>query len=458
MPLIVSPGLTRKAVISDIIGVFGVGSKRAVVALAEEVKIYSRYSNQKTLFVQLDEDWIKDEDNWKLPTYEVDPIDEKTTFIELLKLRDKIDRSNENELLNHLAATYAFFLKGGHVKILLNGIKVVPRIFENWSYPPNFEPTESTGPIDYGKMGKIQVKITGGLTQSHRETHSSSDEYGVYFYCNDRLISRANKGSEVGFKPPRIGGPHPSKSLARVIVKLSGPVELMPWNSSKSEIDFKHKTFREIHGHIERMLFSYVSASRNWMGEWPSKVFNFHSGEIKKETLTDISSSVSIHPPVVPRGARRRKYADILKNNNKALARRKPWIIGTYETEIAVEQILQLKLEQDYRISILLLDSALEIAFKEYLVNDSGNSYSEQRLTNIMKNRTLVHDELKALRTGISQAHWRKIEHYYRLRCDLIHKRSTVNISENDFSVFRETYKYTINKLFRTDFSREPKT
>jgi hypothetical protein len=453
--LIVSPGLTRKNELTKIIGVFGVGSKRAVVALAEEVKIYSRYNNQKTLLVELDNNWINEEDNWHLPAYEVDPIEEGTTYIELVKLRDQIIQEHEDKLKDHLSATYAAFIDSGRVRLVANGDNIPSRKFDMWSFPSGFEPKQSSGPIDFGEKGKIDVCITGGLTQSHRKTHSSSDEYGVYFYCNDRLISRAYKGPEVGFRAPRIGGPHPSKSLARVVVSLSGPVELMPWNSSKSEIDFKHKTFREIEKHIERMLFSYVSASKNFQGEWPAKVFSFTSGVVYKETLSDISRIVKIHTPSVPRGERHRKYADILKLNNKLLVQRKPWVIGTYETEIAVEQILQLKLEQNYRISMLLLDSALEIAFKDFLVNDSGTSYSETRLSNIMKDRIQVHSEIKNSRVKISQAQWKKIEHFYRLRCDLVHKRSTVSISQNDLEVFRETYKYVIEKLFNVDFSRE---
>src|SRR5690606_30614837 len=116
------------------------------------------------------------------------------------------------------------------------------------------------------------------------------------------------KGPEVGFKPPRVGKPHPSLSLARVIVKLHGTVGLMPWNSSKSEIDFKHKTFREIQEHIERVLFTYASMSRNWQGQWVDRVFQYSSGVVKSEELSDASKNVKIHLPIVPRHPRKRKY------------------------------------------------------------------------------------------------------------------------------------------------------
>lgn len=454
LELIVSPGQTREKEYDELIGVFGVGSKRAVIALAEEVKIFSRHKNQKSLLVEVDDSWIADENNWLLKAYQVDPIKENTTTIELVKLRDPISEVNEPNLIDHFSSTYAYFLNSGNVAIFINSTGVKSKTYESWSFPPDYEPVHFSGPIDFGDKGKIMVDIIGGLTRSHKED-SSGDEFGVYFYCNNRLIARAYKGPEVGFKPPRIGKPHPSMSLARVIVKLQGTVELMPWNSSKSEIDFKHTTFKEIEGHIERILFTYTSMSKNWSGQWPEQVFKYDMGGVVHNSLSDISKSVKIHVPIVKRSPRVKKYGNTLKANNKQLATLKPWVVGTYETEIAVDQILGMGLEQSYRISMLLLDSALEIAFKDYLVNDSGTSFSESKLAHIMSNRSEVHKAVKATRVRISKDHWKKIEHFYRLRCDLVHKRSTVTISDNDLNSFRKTYKYTVSRLFKVNFSDE---
>jgi hypothetical protein len=260
--LIVSPGQSRISSTSEIIGVFGVGSKRAVVALAKHIKISSRYANKKTLLVEIDNDWIEDEDNWELPTFEIDNIEESTTQIELNILREKIEADKHIDLLEHLGSTYALFLDEGGMSITVNDDNITSKTYENWSYPTGFEPQKHTGPIVFKDRGDIQVSIIGGLTKSHKVEETSNDEYGVYFYCNNRLISRSYKGMEVGFKPPRIGKPHPSMSLARVIVKLTGAVELMPWNSSKSAIDFKHPAFQEIAEHIERLLFVYASMSK----------------------------------------------------------------------------------------------------------------------------------------------------------------------------------------------------
>jgi DNA gyrase/topoisomerase IV subunit B len=82
--LIVAPGYTGNPEHQEIIGMFGVGTKRAVVALAQEVKIRTRHSGD-TFQVEFNDDWIKESDDWLLPVDQVDNIPRGTTQIELTK-------------------------------------------------------------------------------------------------------------------------------------------------------------------------------------------------------------------------------------------------------------------------------------------------------------------------------------------------------------------------------------
>ena len=63
---IVGPGQTGTNPSMETIGIFGVGTKRAVVALAQDIKIKTRYGKQSTYQIEFDEDWLKDDD-WELP-------------------------------------------------------------------------------------------------------------------------------------------------------------------------------------------------------------------------------------------------------------------------------------------------------------------------------------------------------------------------------------------------------
>lgn len=449
--LIVSPGLSRNENTKEIIGSFGVGSKRAVVALSKQIRIFTRYRSERTLLVNIDNHWIEEEDNWTLQIFETDNISPNSTEIILTELREKIEEQNHKNLIDHLEVTFANFLRNDKLEIIVNEKNVKPKFFDQWSYPPNFEPTKKEGPIVFKDHGRIDVSITGGLTKSHKDDETGNDEYGVYFYCNRRLISRAYKGREVGFNnPPRLGKPHPNFSLARVIVEMNGPVELMPWNSSKSGIDFKHKAFKEISEHLKRMIYSYAAMSRNWSGEWPQKVFKYNQGIIKAQQLSDISSSVRLHLPKVKRKERKPEYIDFIKKKNKDLSLQKPWAVGLYEAIIAVEELSKLKLEQNNRISLLILDSTLEIAFKEFLLNETNSRYSEQKISGF--NRVDLENEVKS-NSRIKANAWQIIANFYYKRCDLVHKRATTQISDQELENYRKVVEYILNKLFKIKFN-----
>jgi len=443
---IITPGHTKNTSNEQTIGFFGVGSKRAVVALASEIKIFTRFKKEKTLLVEYNDDWIEEE-NWNLPVYQVTDIPNSTTRIELLKLREIISIEQIKNLVDNLGAIYAFFCKTVNFELFVNGQKIKATFFDSWSYPPGYEPRMLTTTLNNTDGNSLKLELLGGLTKAG---DPSGNEYGVYLYCNNRLIARAFKGSEVGFEKFKIGNPHPSSSLARVIVKIEGAPMLMPWNSSKSDINPKHPTFKKIQPYIEKLMSFYATISKRFSsgGGWDSTVFKYNTGSIYTETLDDISTNFYIPP--IPRQVSV-KYPDIVKKANKNLAIEKPWIKGLYEGIIAVNEIPRLKLEQGNRINLLILDATLEIGFKDFLVNESGNGYSETRLTALMKDRTQVHNEIKGL-TNFKSGTWPKIEYFYKLRCDLIHKRSSANISDSDLNSFRLTVEYVLNKLFKISF------
>jgi hypothetical protein len=265
---IVGPGQTGTSPTDETIGIFGVGTKRAVVALAQDIKIKTRHANKRTFEVDFDDEWLQ-EDHWHLPVYEVEDITKGTTKVELQKLRVHVDDNAIANLKDHLSTTYAKFLGNKSVKLEVNGQALLPQFFENWAYPPNYPPQKYTGTLNTEEGRVIRVEALAGLT---RESSPAGGEYGVYFYCNDRLVARAMKTLEVGFTKGLAGLPHPKVSLTRVLVFLNGDARSMPWNSSKSDISTKHEVFIALHNWLVQVVKDYASLSRIWMGDWPDKV------------------------------------------------------------------------------------------------------------------------------------------------------------------------------------------
>jgi hypothetical protein len=139
LALLVTPGATSGTGSEEQIGVFGVGSKRAVVALGQQVRILTRVPRKKTHLVEYDDVWLE-EDDWRLTVFEVTDILPGSTVVDISKLRAKIDARDVTALREHLGATYALLLGPGRVTLSLNDEPIEPRVFDNWAFPPEYSP------------------------------------------------------------------------------------------------------------------------------------------------------------------------------------------------------------------------------------------------------------------------------------------------------------------------------
>jgi hypothetical protein len=126
--------------------------------------------------------------------------------------------------------------------------------------------------------------------------------------------------------------------------------------------------------------------------------------------------------------------------------------MGLYEGIIATNLIVTQKLDQKNRIALILLDSTLEIAFKEFLVNDSGHYYTDADLLDLFSRRNKVENEIKRYRPNIDAATWRKIDYYYNIRCKLVHERATVQITDYQINDYREVVETLLRDLFGIGF------
>jgi Histidine kinase-, DNA gyrase B-, and HSP90-like ATPase len=449
LPLIVSPGQTGNSPINQTIGIFGVGSKRAVVALAQDIKITSRFNNESTYQISYDDPWLK-EDTWELSVYQVDDLKAGTTKIELSKLRIKIDEESETKLFEHLGATYARFLTNKNLTIYVNNIPVKPVIFENWAYPPNSSPGNYKLEINVDGGDKVNVEITAGLITT---SYSGLGEYGVYFYCNDRLISRGNKSYDVGFTTGKIGVPHASISIIRALVSINGPAQWMPWNSSKSDINPNHKIFLELRNLIIEIMKRYATISRALVGDIHENVFKYTNGNINQFQVEDTRNPKKLYLP--PLQVAKPRYAARIKSANKAISKSKPRTTGLYESVAVANTVFKSGFDRKNRIALIILDSTLEIAFKEYLVNEQTSTYyDDNKIKIIFNQRHLVHEELKKC-PGIafSDDIWKLINYFHEQRNKLTHERASVDLPDSLIETFRDLVQVVLTKLFDLNFS-----
>jgi len=442
LEFLITPGGGNNSRDENIIGIFGVGSKRAVVALAEDVRIKSRYKLEKCFQIDIDNAWLE-HDSWSLPAYEIDGIQPNTTQIELSRLRIKINPEDELILRSHLAEVYACFLAGPKFAITLNKQLVTPTKFDLWAYPPDFEPRCFLFELEAVKGEKVGVELTAGLISSKEP---GRDDYGVYFYCNERLIEKEVKKKDVGYISGLAGLPHSDASLARIIVKLYGATKHMPWNSSKSAINFGHQTFQALQGFLLPVVADFTSLSRRFKGQWEEKVFAYQSGEVEHVDVKDIAKIKHSYLPPLPQVYKHK--VDSLKTVNRVKLKDEPWTLGLVEAVAAVDLLRKHKsFETRNRIALLLLDSSFEIALKEFIVHTQGLDLGGKPLDQIFSQRDAV---IKIVRqkVDLDSVTLTKINHYYLQRNKLVHERATLEVTDADVGNYSETIQAVLTRLF----------
>jgi len=442
---VVSPGKTSNDIHDDVIGYFGVGSKRAVVALAQDVAIHSRFQNERSFTVKFDEHWITEEPDWHLPYAESKRLlPAYTTLIELSKLRVHVTRDEIEALRKHLSEVYSKFLDRGAV-INVNGVRLGAINFDDeWSYPPDLFPAKFSGeiPID-GR--KVEIEILSGLIDHPGDPDNS---YGVFIYCNNRLIARGLTDFSVGFVPGMVGNPHYNISLVRTIVKIKGQSRDMPWDSSKSGISSKHPVFQALRPSIIDATKKFAQVSRSLQGKWDSQVFPYSTGHIIEEKLDTITSIPKSYLPTPP--ASKLKWHQKIISINEPILAEKPWSAGLLDSVIASELISKYPLTQKNRIAFIVLDSTLEIAYKEYLVNEKAIGIAAFK--KIAENRADIQAEV-AKHLKLDPQVFKKVDHYYKLRCDLIHQRATPNVTDSQIEDYRTIVEDLLEAMFGLKFS-----
>ena len=447
--LLVAPGGSRNDPSAEVIGIFGVGSKRAGIALGEQVEIRTRCRREGSFQLDITKDWLKSPE-WELPVYEIPDINPGTTQVDISRLRKPFSKHDIEEIGEHLGETYDWFLGQG-CTIHVNGTAVTAGSFETWAFPSGFAPRSVVFDAEVAEDGKVKVEIIAGLI---RDRIPEKDNYGVYFYCNHRLIVKELRTREVGyFVTSEAGVPHPDASLCRAVVRLQGPAQLMPWNSSKSGINFGHLAFQRIRPNLIPLVRYFSSLSRRLKDDWAGKVYRYTTGAIEEMEPADVESGKRMVLPELPRV--RKSQMEKLKSRNKKRIAALPWTLVLVEAIGAVEIITRQRLETKNRIALIMLDSNFEIGLKEFIVHRKDlfppQQFGNAAIQKLFKKR---HDVIDAVSQQITipQNLLNKVQHYYDIRNKLIHERATVDIVDSDVDNYRSTIEKILTILFDLKF------
>jgi hypothetical protein len=121
----------------------------------------------------------------------------------------------------------------------------------------------------------------------------------------------------------------------------------------------------------------------------------------------------------------------------------KPWIQGLIDNLAGSNLIRSASIQHRNRLALILLDSALEIAFKNFLEFEKkfnipkGAIKERENLHRIIKKHIEFDDEV-----------WDRIEFFYKLRCDLYHEEAEKTLTDPLIEEFHELVEFAIDRLF----------
>lgn len=129
---------------------------------------------------------------------------------------------------------------------------------------------------------------------------------------------------------------------------------------------------------------------------------------------------------------------------------KQPWINGLIDGLSASNLIRSSTIENKNRIAFIILDSTLEIAFKNYILN-------VKKLPNIKdstwRNRETVNKIVKK-HTDYETDTWNEVDYFYNIRTGLYHADSEKTVSDTIINDFHDTVEFFINNLFNVQSSK----
>lgn len=126
-----------------------------------------------------------------------------------------------------------------------------------------------------------------------------------------------------------------------------------------------------------------------------------------------------------------------------------PWLRGLIDGLDASNLIRLSTIPHKNRIALIILDSTLEMSFKNYLEN-------VKKITNIPDEKWKHREQvIKIVKDNITfdDETWQQVNYFYKLRVGLYHEDASKTVPDETISNFQELVEFMINQFFNTKSS-----
>lgn len=224
------------------IGVYGIGLKRAIFKIGQNILIESD-DGENYYSVRIDKTWLEDDENWVLGFETED--NSKGVPLTRITIKDIFPHIAEemintvfiNQFRERIKDVHSIFIED-RITIEVNGIPVDPYDFKFlYNVDENFVPFHKKYKFD-----GVDAEIYAGYTTVDR---TERNPYGWYVFCNDRLVVRNDTSERTGWGigERKYHYPEDNRFLGLIFFRSDDSLSL-PWDSTKTDIQDDSKIYR----------------------------------------------------------------------------------------------------------------------------------------------------------------------------------------------------------------------
>ena len=288
----------REQEAKGIVGVYGIGMKRAIFKMGKSCEISTRSAGDE-YEVSITPDWIDDEDDWNIPvTSKNTSMIEDGTVIVVGSLHEGISsrfdeesQSFKSELLSLISSHYAVIIDKGF-RVTVNGDVAKSRTRELIFAETQNETDKAIQPFLYRAKTEqnVEVFLAVGFTRpipsldevinDQEEKRYSTEEAGWTVVCNDRAVLYCDRSELTGWGEAGIPRYHTQFIAISGIVEFrcDDPMEL-PTTTTKRGVDASSVLYLQVKNKMREGMKIFTDYTNRWKGRAEETRVQFAAGK-----------------------------------------------------------------------------------------------------------------------------------------------------------------------------------
>lgn len=306
------------------IGVYGIGMKRAVFKLGNDVRVRSTFAEadgkRLPFAVPINvADWLRNnEPPWDFDIVEDELLSENGVEIRVAELTSGAQSAFDSpafiqNLRRMIARDYSLHLNRG-LRIVLNDVEIPGWTIE-LRQSEDFKPMR----LDYEDEvdgEKVLVEVIGGMAAPPPENSDPSDDddgdrrYGWYVICNGRIVLAADKTSVSGWGTEDWPQWHRQYSgFIGIILFTAANAAALPLTTTKRSVDSSSEVYRRSRPRMR-------DVTRQWIGYTNQRKQALEEAKVKESqaaavTIYDVPKLVAVKLPTFEQRAPTERTANI---------------------------------------------------------------------------------------------------------------------------------------------------